>query len=262
MRAALLVAALALAGGLSFGCHRPATHASSAPALAAANVAPAGPAMPPPAVLGPDEPQPSLKAAFAAAYPTPLVSVADQPGARYLMQPRALYRVSANTFALVSDGEYQGVAAHVTGGFASIAYVVAGPALSVQGQPFGISATMGGFGGPPLIKPTATIGRLTTLQVETGYFDQGEGSSSVELVELGSTIKDVSVVADEIPMSYTISAGSNYHCDISGRIAPVTQDRAFDVVYSGAYHGSRRYQRSKQGWAPVSPTEDLRHLCH
>jgi len=216
-----------------------------------------------PGALGPYETPPPLKAAFAAAYPAPMVSVADQPGARYLMKPRALYRVSGNTFALVSDGEYQGDAAHVTGGYASIAYVVVGPGLSPQGPPFGISATMGGFGGPPLIKPTASIGRLKTLQVEMGYFNQGEGSSSAELVELGPTIKDVDVVADEIPLSYTISAGANYHCDISGKITPVTPDRAFDVVYSGSYHGRRRYQRAPDGWAPVLPTdEDLHDLCH
>jgi hypothetical protein len=261
VQAAVPAAALALAGALSFACHRPAFHAPAAPAPAAANVAAASSSPSSPAMPGPDEPAPSLKGAFAAAYPHPLVSVADQPGARYRMKPRALYRVSPNTFALVSEGEYQGDAAHVTGGYASIAYVVAAAGLSMQGQPFGISATMGGFGGPPQVTATARIGRLKTLQVETGYFDQGEGDSSAELVELGPTIKDVAVVADEIPMSYTISAGTNYHCTITGRIAPVRQDRVLDVVYAGSYHGSRRYRRTKDGWAPVAPTEDLHKLC-
>ncbi|MFI4936620.1 MAG: hypothetical protein ACHP7N_18595 [Caulobacterales bacterium] len=257
LRPALTAAALiALAFGVSrFVGRAPAPHP-------APGVKPAAAPTSPPVASGPAQPMPTLAAAFALAYPKAQVEVPTDKGADMVtFSPQGLYRISADTFALVSAGQNQGESFHALGGYASVTYLVAGPPLALQGQPYILQGTMGGFGAPPQVTLLTGVSRWPMLEVESAYFNMGEGDGSAYLVSLGPTIKDVETVAEDIPVSYTNSVGGGRGCEISGKIVPLVQDQTFEVRYSGAWKGRQTYRLGEGGWTPDPTPKDLHVLC-
>jgi hypothetical protein len=214
------------------------------------------------ASTGAAAPAPSLAAAFAVVYPK--ARLADEMHgvpASFDMKPLALVRMSGDTFALVSAGRLAGEpAAHADGGYASVAYLTTHPTLTLQGRPFHLEGTMGGWGEPPQVTVLTGVSRAPMLQVLSGYYNQGEGDSSAYLVALGPSIDRVELVSDGIPLSYTNAATPDSGCDIDGKIVPVTPDKVFEVRYSGSFEGRVRYRRTAGGWEAAEPVE-LREHC-
>src|SRR5262249_10112732 len=155
---------LALAGAALLGaCGRSTPVRQSIAPRAAAS--PARPAKPAPATPAAASLAPTLEAPFAAAYPKPHITMtAGHPTTSYALKPVALVPVADGVYALVSAGRYAGNPSHMDGGFASVAYLTTRPVLAVEGRPFPLGGTMGGFGEPAHVKVLTGIAKGPMLQ--------------------------------------------------------------------------------------------------
>jgi hypothetical protein len=131
------LAALVIAGSIgAAACSRQQSlprQAGAPPAPPTARVTPAPPA------------PPTLAAAFAAAYPSATVQIAGQ---EVEFRPALLERVGPATFVLLSGGQVGPPQAigHVTFGYASVAYLAAGPKLALIAKPLLINLSRSGTG--------------------------------------------------------------------------------------------------------------------
>lgn len=256
------LAALLIAAGIGYAVLTP--RPAKAPPLAqrASTTSIAGPAAVP---EGPPAPAPSLAAAFKVVYPQPVVDISrDGRTYRVHFKPVLVQRISNDTFALVSAGTDPAGAFdqpngfHADSGYATIAYLAARPVLALQGKPYLITGSDGGWGQPPGLRLDNSLNTMPVLEVTSGYFDWGEGDDQVELYRLGRTIDAVGPISDTIPIRITKDA-----CDVEGTIKPVTPDKVFEVRYSGTHHGPQRYVFSQGSWTadPPLPDEGLISLC-
>lgn len=209
------------------------------------------PAQTPPAAAA----APTLPAAFAAAYPKATVQIGSQ---RVEFKPALLERVGPNAFALVSGGQVGPPQAigHVTFGYASIAYLRAGPALTLMAKPLLLNLSRGGFGAPPTIQALTGVSQAPTIELLSSYGNQGIFDTSATLVSLGPTPQAISV-SDAIPIAHSAPGP----CDIKGKIVPGTPDKAFDIQFSGAFRGRERYVFSRGKWRPSGRQADLQGVC-
>jgi hypothetical protein len=214
------------------------------------------PRAPPTAKLMPAAPAPpTLAAAFAAAYPTATVEIAGQ---QVEFRPALLEHVGPDTFALLSGGQVgppQAVG-HVTFGYASVAYLAARPKLALVAKPLLINLSRGGFGAPPTIQELAGVSQTPTIDLLSSYGNQGTFDTSATLVTLGPTPRTIGV-SDAIPIAHSAPGP----CDIEGTIVPATLDKAFDIRFSGAYHGRERFVLTHGRWTPTGPEIDLTAFC-
>jgi hypothetical protein len=155
---------------------------------------------------------------------------------------------------LAADG---GAPGHVTFGFAAIAYLKAGPGLALMAKPFLINLSRGGFGAPPTIYALPGVSQTPTIELVSDYGDQGIFDTAATLVALGPTPGGIKYVSEAIPIGHTDGA-----CDVDGKIVPVTPDKAFDVQFSGAFHGRERYLFTHGRWKPSGRQADLEDVCN
>jgi hypothetical protein len=253
-------AALVIAGGLGVAaCSRVQSPPSRAAALASPPATrPAPPSQPgAPAAL-------TLAAAFAAVYPKATVDLVaqDHKSHRVEFRPMLIERVGPETFALVSAGQDLAAAFdaptgyHAAQGFATVAYLAAEPKLALMAKPFQIELSRGGFGAPPDIHALPGVSRTPTIELVSGYFDQGVGDDVATLLALGPTPHEIRYASDAIAIGH-----SSGRCDIEGEIVPVTPDKAFVVRFSGAFHGHEGYAFAHGQWTLRGPEADLNALC-
>lgn len=180
-----------------------------------------------------------MAAAFVATYPKATVEVEadDHQAHKAEFHPVLIQRVGPDVFVLVSAGrDVAGsfgapMGYYAANGFVTITYLTAKPNLAPMAKPFLIEASQGGWGAPPVIHLLRGLSQTPMLELEGGYFDQGIGDTDVRLVALGAT-------PETLRVGGAIGVGhSNNRCDIEGKIVPVTPDKAFDVQFSGSFHG-------------------------
>ena len=241
------VAAFVIAGGIgAAACSRPQSlprQTDAPPAPPAARVTPAAPA------------PPTQAAAFAAVYPRATVEIGGQ---QVEFRPALLEQVGPGMFALLSGGQVgppQAVG-HVTFGYASVAYLAAGPKLAPISKPLLLNLSRGGFGAPPTIQALAGISQTPTIELLSSYGNQGIFDTSATLVSLGPTPATIAV-SDAIPIAHSAPGP----CNIKGEIVPVTLDRAFDIRFSGAFQGRERFALEHGRWTPTGPDIDLTTIC-
>jgi hypothetical protein len=216
------------------------------------------------APTAPAVPTPTLAAAFAAAYPNAVVEIeaGDHQSHKVEFRPVLVQRVGPDAFALVSAG--RDVAAsfdaptgyHAANGFVTITYLTAEPKLAPTAKPFLIEATKGGWGAPPDIHLLRGVSQTPMVELEGGYFDQGIGDDDVRLIALGPTPQTIREVSDTIAVGH-----SDNRCDIKGKIVPVTPDKAFDIQFSGNFHGREHFVLKQGRWTREGAEPDLRTLC-
>ena len=264
-RFAFVVTALVVMGSLELeACSRPHSSQSvaatrTAAAVSASTAAPAASALPAAPAAAP-----TLAAAFTATYPKATVEIEtdDHQSHTAEFHPVLVQRVGPNAFALVSAG--RDVAAsfgapmgyHAASGFVTITYVTTKPKLAPVAKPFLIEASRGGWGAPPDIQAVRGLSQTPMVELEGGYFDQGIDDTDVRLVALGPTPETIHGVSGSIAVGH-----SDSRCDIEGKIVPVTPDKAFDVQFSGAFHGRERFVFNQGQWTPAGAAPDLSALC-
>lgn len=199
---------------------------------------------------------PTLAAAFAAVYPKATVEVGSDV---VEFRPALIERVGPGTFALASGGQVvpRTQVGHVTFGYASIAYLEAGPRLALMAKPLLINLSRGGFGAPPTIQALEGVSQTPMIALISSYGNQGVFDDAVTLVALGPTPAALRTVSDSIPIGHAAPGP----CDIEGKIVPVTPDKAFDIQFSGAFHGRERVVLAHGQWTPRGAEPDLQSLC-
>jgi hypothetical protein len=91
----------------------------------------------------------------------------------------------------------------------------------------------------------------------SSYGNQGIFDAAVTLVALGPTPAAFKTLSEAIPIGHTAPGP----CDIAGKIVAVTPDKAFEILFSGAFHGRERFVvRTRQVDAQGSPSRSTGHL--
>lgn len=209
--------------------------------------------------------EPTKEQAFAIVYPG-LVTLKPEDRAEVQVQfkPLLLYRMNENTFVLLSVGKTIGDGpdenmCHPCSGFYSIAYFSRSPTLTLQGAPFVREGSMGGWGQPPELALLKTLGPQPMVLVRSGFMNMGAQEEGADLVLLGPTVADVSIVAENIGLS--IDNTPDGHCSIEGTIKPKTPGKSFIIRYTGSFTGDVVYQLSGKTYRPPAGTPELWDRC-
>ena len=91
----------------------------------------------------------------------------------------------------------------------------------------------------------------------SSYGNQGVFDAAVMLVALGPTPAAFKTLSEAIPIGHTAPGP----CDIAGKIVAVTPDKAFEILFSGAFHGRERFVFAHGKWTPSGRQADLQAIC-
>jgi hypothetical protein len=202
---------------------------------------------------------PTLAQAFALAFPTPKRRVTiDGETTAVRFSPHSLFRLSPDTYVLLSRGKNLDDDSHAAGGFYAVTYLGFLPQLAIEGETFIAPGSLGGWGQPPELKIVTGLLARPVVQVTNGGSGQGLTVTAVDLVWLGEKASDVHVAAEDIEVSYD-DLGADGSCEIKGRLATAPGD-AFKVIYTGSYKAEVVYRKGLARYQTPSPLE-LYSVC-
>lgn len=206
---------------------------------------------------------PSLRQAFAAAYPKPIqrVKTGDADSDRMRFSPLLLVAIGPGRYALVSKARNLDHTCHGCSGGYGVAYLkVAGRGLGLEAPPFAEADSEGGFGAPPRLDIVSGLGSPPVLRVSGNHEGMGALESWQSLVRLGPDARAVKVGAT-LPVGLRVTDPENHvTCAIAATLQANAKDQSFTLRYTGRLKREVHYSWAAGRWTAPNAVADVEAL--